>query len=210
MFSFSFHLVFTLFIFVQLRTIYSAHDLSKSASHVIDFDLNQPAEQDEEIITTLMVGTVPNNSVVQTAGSDVTQQQSSKKQKTIKDREKTRMNNRRHVENLRLHPKSFAEFKARRNQIAKARFESLSKIDQEEFRAKESIRYKEYIKLKKALNPNFQKIDNRKELRKKIKEGNPTKEELRQFEELKAKDRKRSKEQWEAGKKRNQKRRKSN
>ncbi|MCO5565235.1 hypothetical protein L7F22_018908 [Adiantum nelumboides] len=158
-------------------------DLNQPAEDVVELDLNKPIEHTEEALIAPMVGTTYDSKEDETHLLMV-------KQKKVRDKAKAKQHNQTYRAKILRNPKDYELFKARHRQLENEKNANLTTAEREQKNLKRRLRYKERMDIQKAQDPNFRTRDKdkRSELRKRVREGKATKEDLVKYAELKKKD----------------------
>ncbi|PWN31627.1 uncharacterized protein FA14DRAFT_158439 [Meira miltonrushii] len=151
-------------------------------SYGLDIDLNQPASPAEEPTTAEMM-----KSTDQRNYTIIKVSQPPKKQKTKEQRLSKKIRQKNWYNKLKKDPKKYEVFLKQKADYRKNWYSNFDESRKKEFRAEKRKGQLAYKQRKLEKDPNFKPFDRRKELRKRVREGTATKEDLQQYDELKAK-----------------------
>ncbi|PWN31625.1 uncharacterized protein FA14DRAFT_175295 [Meira miltonrushii] len=149
----------------------------QACSYDLDIDLNQPASPAEDSPTAEMIRTTDR---VDDTIKKVSLPQSIPRMKEQRLLQNFRQRQRYHE--TKKDPKKYEAILKQRRDYKKSRYSNLDERKNNERKA-----FSSYMQRKLEEDPNFQRTDRRKDLRKRVREGIATKEDLQMYDELKAK-----------------------
>ncbi|PWN31630.1 uncharacterized protein FA14DRAFT_158442 [Meira miltonrushii] len=174
------NLFILLFVLRQTSSAQLDLDLNEPAIDSMNIDLNLPLEQHEESMTAPMKQTVQDSVPDQSRSTKPKRHRSKLKMKVYRDTFKAK---------LMTKPEDYEKFKTIKSQKAKDKYHNLNKAEKEELLLQKRLSYRKLMHSRKQQNPEYRKIDKRTQLRARIREGNPSEDDVRKHAELLKKDR---------------------
>lgn len=166
---------------IQAFSIFLFSASNRICSVQLDIDLNQPLEHIEEPMSAPMVQTGQKRIIPEKFRTA--------KPKRRRDKLKLSKYRKTFMAKLKEKPQNYEDYKTKKREKAKEKYNNLSKGEREEELSKKRVRYHRLMKHRKEQDPNYRKTDSRSELRKRIREGKPSEEDVRKYAELVQKDR---------------------